>query len=506
MNSKIRGIDELAMVLSEERSRGLRVAHCHGVFDLMHPGHIRHFEATHGVADVLVVTLTADAHVAKGPGRPVFNQRLRAESVAALHSVDYVAVLDSPSAVEAIRKLKPDVYSRGNSRYDEGEASRIRHLEEDQTIREIGGEVLETDEINLSSTNLLNSFFSVYSPRADQFLRKFRQRYSSDEVIAQLRALEPLRVLVLGDIIIDEYAYCRAVGKSSKSPTLTARYLHTEKYAGGALAVANHVAGFVRGVSLLSYLGEPTEHEIFVREQLKPNVTPELVEQQGRPVVVKRRYVDPFQISKMFEVLWLDGEEPPPDAENRLIEQLKNQVPNYDLVIVADFGHGGVGSRTVEWLAESNTFLAVNAQTNSANTGYNLIHKYPRADYICLDEEELRLASNDRYGEIENLMVKTAKDLECRVITVTQGSNGSATWSPETGLVQTPALSNDVVDSVGAGDAYLSVTSLCAHARFDPDLIGFIGNSVGALAVQIVGNRESVEAESLYSFIRTLLK
>lgn len=504
--TKIKNLDELAELVAAAQSRGLRVAQCHGVFDLLHPGHIRHFEAAHQVADILVVTLTRDEHVNKGPGRPVFNQRLRAESIAALQTVDYVAVNDAPTAIEAIRKLRPDFYVKGDKQNHAENEPTSQTVAEEKAVQSVSGRIYYTDDITFSSTNLLNNFFAVFSPEADEYLRRFRQRYRAGQVIDKLKALQSLRVLVLGDIIIDEYHYCKAVGKSSKSATLTARFLSAERYAGGVLAVANHVAGFAGEVHLLTYLGDPAEDEAFVRNHLKPNVQAHLVRQPGRPIVTKRRYVDPFRVSKMFEVLWLNGEEPLPEVEKKLLAQLKQLVPQCDLVIVADFGHGHVGSRTIEWLADQPVFLSVNTQTNSANIGYNLITKYPRADYICIDEEEMRLANHSRYGNLDELTAQTVQWLGCQAASVTLGKNGSLTWTPHEASKHTPVFSTDVVDSVGAGDAYLSVTSLCAKAGYEPELVGFIGNCVGALAVRIIGNRESVEAEPLFKLITTLLK
>jgi cytidyltransferase-like protein len=504
--SKIKNVDELADLVVQAQAKGLSVAQCHGVFDLLHPGHIRHFEAARGIAGMLVVTLTADEHVNKGPGRPVFNQRLRAESIAAFQAVDYVAVIEAPTAVEAILKLRPDFYVKGREDAHAEDDLTNKIAEEEAAVRAVGGQVYVTDDITFSSTSLLNNYFAVFSPEADEYLRRFRRRYDAGKVIDRLRALQSLRVLVLGDIIIDEYHYCKVMGKSSKSPTLTARFLSAERHAGGALAVANHVAGYTSEVHLLTYLGDPAGDEAFVRSRLKPNVQAHLVRQPGRPTVVKRRYVVPFQTVKMFEVCWLNSEQPTASAENELLAQLEHLAPQCDLVIVADFGHDSMGERTIERLVAQPGFLAVNAQTNSANVGYNLITKYPRADYICIDEEEMRLANHSRYGSLAEITRQTAGAMRCQIVSVTLGDRGSLTYVPGQDIIHTPVFSTDVVDSVGAGDAYLSVTSLCAKAGYAPDLIGFIGNCVGALAVRIVGNRESVEPMPLYSFINTLLK
>lgn len=157
MREKIIGLDELAKTVAALKAGGKKVAHCHGCFDLMHPGHIKYFQAAKQMADVLVVTLTADIYVDKGAGRPVFNQDLRAESVAALECVDYVSINKWPTAEETLRLLKPDIYVKGQ----EFEALKDwtgKIQKEAEVAREIGAELKFTHEIVFSSTGLINKY------------------------------------------------------------------------------------------------------------------------------------------------------------------------------------------------------------------------------------------------------------------------------------------------------------------------------------------------------------
>ena len=157
-------------------------------------------------------------------------------------------------------------------------------------------------------------------------------------------------------------------------------------------------------------------------------------------------------------------------------------------------------------LCDGAKFLAVNAQTNSANIGFNLITKYPRADYICIDEPEIRLATHDNISQIDSLVGRVVKRLECHRAIVTQGHLGSLVYDGMNGSMAVPAFSREVVDRVGAGDAFLSITSPCVAAGFPNELVGFIGNAVGALAIRIIGNKSPVEPVPLFKYIRTLLK
>src|SRR5215475_14035101 len=132
---KIKTLEELAAILAYQKAQGKIVVHSHGVFDLLHLGHIRHFEQARKMGDVLIVTITQDQYVNKGPHRPAFPQDMRAEMLAALEMIDYVAINHTPLAVEAIKALKPNIYVKG---------SEYRIAADDIT----GGITPETEAIN----------------------------------------------------------------------------------------------------------------------------------------------------------------------------------------------------------------------------------------------------------------------------------------------------------------------------------------------------------------------
>ena len=161
---------------------------------------------------------------------------------------------------------------------------------------------------------------------------------------------------------------------------------------------------------------------------------------------------------------------------------------------------------TPKIICEKSNFLAVNTQTNSDNIGYNLITKYPRIDYLCVDEPEFRLATTDRFGEIEDLLIKTLEKLNIKKSSITRGHLGSISYALSEQVFHTPVFSSKVVDTIGAGDAYISVTAPCVRAGLPMELVGFIGNAVGAMAVSIVGNRSVVKPVDLFKFLTVLLK
>lgn len=503
-SSKVREIQELGALLEGTRA-GRNVVHCHGVFDLMHIGHIRHFQEARKLGDLLVVTVTPDRYVNKGPHRPVFTETLRAEAIAALDCVDYVAINKWPTAVEAIQIVKPSSYAKGADYRDQAADVTGGIAVEQRTVEQFGGKLIFTDEITFSSSSLLNRHMPVFSEDVTNYLANFRQKYSSEDVNGILKAAADLKVLVLGEAIIDEYQYCETLGKSGKEPILAAQYIRSEKYVGGSLAIANHVASCSNHVTVLTLIGSEDSHEDLIRAKLARNVTPVLVEMPGAPTLVKRRFIETYPFQKLFEIYVMDEEAAHAQSE-KLCGLLTSMLPEFDVVIVADYGHGMLSPQAVEVLCRESRFLAINAQVNAGNHGFNTVSKYSRADFVSLSEKEIRLEARNPSGDLRKIVEGVANELDCSRVLITRGSQGSLAFGKDEGFVEVPGFAIKTVDRVGAGDAVFSLASLCAAMRVPIEVIGFIGNAVGTQAVGIVGNERFIERAPLFKHVEALLK
>lgn len=504
--AKIAPLAELAKTITRLKAQGKRVVHCHGVFDLVHPGHIRHFEQARAEGDVLVVTVTPDEHVNKGPGRPCFQQGLRAEAVAALQCVDHVAINAWPTAVETIRLLQPDVYVKGKEYAIPEQDITGKITEEEQAIRGVGGRLHFTDDITFSSSQLINDYFSSFPPSTQQWLRAFKRRHSIGDVTQILERTAALKVLVIGEAIIDEYVFCDGLGKSTKDPVLAFRYRSTEAHAGGSLAVANHVAGFCREVGLVTLLGELDRREDLVRQGLLSNIQASLSTHHGAPTIHKRRFIDAYTRTRLLELYMMEDAPLERRDEAALLDTLRRTLGNYDVVLVADYGHGMLTPAIVDLLCRQAKFLAVNTQANAGNRGFNTISKYPRADYVCLAGHEIALETRMRHAAWYDLVLEVTKRIDCPRFTVTQGKGGSLHYAPGAGFTEVPALAMKVEDRVGAGDAFLAVTSLLVAQEVPWDIVGFIGNVAGAQMVADLGNRTSVNHTSIAKGAIALMK
>lgn len=497
----------MAETLAAHKRQGKRVVLCHGTFDLLHIGHIRHFRQAAAMGDVLAVTLTPDRWINKGPGRPAFAEQLRLEAVAALDMVDCVALAHWPTAVETLHLLKPDIYVKGKEYANPQDDLTGGITLERQAVEAEGGELRFTDDLVFSSSSLINRYLGALSDEARRYLEHFSKRHGADEVLGWLDKVRSVRALLVGETIIDEYHYCESIGKSGKEPILASRFLKEERFMGGVLAVVNHVRGLGAEAAVISCLGDAPSHEDFILETLDPKARRHFLRIPGSPTIVKRRFVEHYPFQKLFEVYIMNGmEEKQARVGQANLEVVRRAMGEADAVLALDYGHGMIGPDMVRLLCEEAPFLAVNTQVNAANHGYNTISKYARADFVGLSERELRIDVRSRDGDLDAIIADAADRLGAGTLYVTKGREGALCHTRRDGTGRVPALVDHFVDRVGAGDAVFAVTSLLAKVGAPRDVIGLIGNAAGAIAVQNVSNSRSLDAAQLAKYLSHLLK
>ncbi|MBU4511773.1 adenylyltransferase/cytidyltransferase family protein [Patescibacteria group bacterium] len=506
ISQKIKNSDELAKIVADLKFQGKKVVQCHGCFELVHPGHLAHFEAAKKEGDILIVSLTADQFVRKGPGRPIFPNDVRAKSLASLHVIDYVTIDYDFTPIELLKKIKPNVYFKG-SEYEKALNDPTRNLyKEAEAVRSVGGEIKFSYETTHSATNFLKNHLELYPKPVKDFLDDFANKHDARQIIDLLKNLREMKILIIGETIIDEYNYCEGMGKIPKDNLIATKYLNKETFAGGVLACANHLAGFCDNVHLVTALGRKNNYENFVKQNIKSNITCRPFFDEEGQTIVKRRFIDPSFFIKMFEIYHFDDRHLPKQTSDDIVNYLNGMLPQYDMVIVTDYGHGFFDKNIINILIQKSKFLAINTQTNSANFGFNLITKYPRADYICIDEQEARLAAHHKGGEFTEVSKKILNNVSSRNIIITRGHRGTMAYDAQNNSYTIPIFSTKIVDRVGAGDAFLAITAPCVAKGAPMDVVAFIGNAVGALHVTVVGNKSSIEPDTLYKFIQTLFK
>ena len=467
---KIVPLAELTRIRSQFRDRTIVL--CHGAFDLVHVGHMIHFEEARALGDLLVVTLTSDAHITKKRSVSM-REDYRARQVAALEIVDYVAIVDEPSAVAALEALHPDIYVKGPEYSDLllDQTSNISH--EKAVVEQHGGRLHFTSGETFSSTKL--SHFLLSSTEASQdnpLLRNDRVMFRDvsnrgfrlEEIKSFLVAASQLRVCLLGETIIDEWVDVSVENISQKSRCVAGLETARIRQIGGAGIVALHLAGFVKSVACFTNgLGAA---------DVPANVSVTAV---ADTPLVKTRFVDEVTGYPLFESKQL--------ALPHVRRERFPDFDDYDLVLLADFGHGLLDPVEINQriARDRRSVVAAMVQVNSSNYGYNLPNKYTGADYYSLNRTEAELCLHQQGLGLPDLLDRMSALLDCRELSVTDGANGVMVRIGDEQFAL-PTLSTSVVDTIGCGDAYFALSSLAACLRLPPRMVALAG-SIGAAAM-----------------------
>ncbi len=444
----------------------LRTVLAHGCFDLLHLGHIRHLQEARSLGDRLVVSITADKHVNKGRDRPQFSAEQRREALLALACVDDVVISGSGTAIDTISSIKPSIYVKGG---DYAGVSTPEMLKEIAAIEGVGGRFYITTSEKWSSTRLLRN---VRLPEATlAYLETARRRGFLDAILAAFEKADKLRIAFIGETIIDEYKYVKPLAKPSKEFILATVAVTEERFEGGVIAASKH--------------GDWPLKTITTSEE----------------AITKTRYVDADFSRKLFEVY----------SARRIgngmdHEWLHEEISHNDLCIVYDFGHGLMDPRALKMLGDAK-FLAVTAQSNAGNWGFNPVKKYAHADYVCVDEPEARMAVGDQDGLLLGIMTRLSQYTKAKTVTVTRGRYGSTSYSPSLGPpVEIPAFVDSGFDTMGAGDAFLAVAAPLIAVGLGTEMAAFAGNVAGGLKTAILGHRQHVGRNDIVKNLEWLLK
>ena len=345
-------LDALDALGRSLRSRGRRIALCHGCFDVLHPGHVGYLQAAAARADTLVVSITSDDAIEKADGtRPHLPEELRAGHLAALACVDHVVVCAAETAAPVINRLRPDLYVKG-SEYAASDDPRV--AAERELVESLGGHVLFTSgSVVLSSTDLLALPDGVGAGSAAGRLAAACARWNLDghRATSLLREFKRLRLLVVGDVLEDRYAVADAVEASDEGPVLSMRPERKLSYAGGAAAAACHAAALGAEVTLVSLAGNDAGSEAFADRLRRVGVKPVLLPLRNG-IAVKERFVVGTQ-----KLLKVDrGRVVPLDSagQRELRESARAAAAGgVDAAIVADFGLGCLDAASLGLLLDA---------------------------------------------------------------------------------------------------------------------------------------------------------
>ena len=507
VSGKILDVGALGAAIEAARLAGKTVVHCHGCFDLVHPGHVRYFQFARQQGDVLVVSLTGDSLIDKGPVRPYIPQELRAESVAALQFVDYVTIDPHPTAAELIQAIQPDVYVKGHEYQTSVDPGFAR---ERQAVESYGGRVIySSGEVVFSSTQLIERIGrSAQVELAKLVVFCDRHQITSGLLVDLLQQAASLRVVVIGDTILDKYVLCDAKDLASESPMVSLTRLGEHTYWGGAAIVAQHLAELGASTCLVTAAGADTHSadlaDTLVRVGIDHHIFP-----ARREIVTKSRFL--VDDTKLFKVD--DGHPQPLDSrtEREAARVIVDELVHADAVIWCDFGYGmvtdGLWSRVA---GEVRRRVGVVTADVSGSRG-NLL-RFANANLLCPTERELRSAMNDFESGLSKVAFECLRRTQAQQLLVTLDKRGlvvfdrpshdasSPAWSDRLLSEHLPSMADRAVDKLGCGDALLAGATLGLAAGATLAQATYMGAAVAAIEIDRVGNI-AIDAASLVDWL-----
>ena len=507
MNKKIFTLNEIQKKLQSKRFIKKKIVLCHGVFDLLHIGHIKHFQEAKKLGDVLIVTITPDKYVKKGPSRPIFNSNLRLEALASLECIDYLAINKWESAIETINIIKPHYYCKGPDYKNKKKDLTKKIYDEEKAVKFHGGKIYITSAEKFSSGNIINNYLSNLNDDQKKFINDLSSECKFEIIDKLFKKLYNKKILVIGEAIIDEYIFCETLGKSGKEPILSLKKLHSEKYFGGALAVANHLSDFCKSINLYTMIGDKDNYKTKILENLNKNIKVNFFTKTNSPTIIKTKYVDNINKNKILGVYEINDELVNNKDQITILDQLSKFKKKFDHIIILDYGHGFISEKIARKINRLSKSIALNAQLNAANLGLHTINNYKNIETVVINEMEMRLEMRDRYSSIKTLLKKLSSKLNIKNLIVTRGNNGSILYRMEDNkYINCPAFAGKVIDKIGAGDAMISIVSIALSSKINKKIALLMGSLAAAQSVESIGNSKKVDKKLMLKVIDNLLK
>ena len=459
---------------------------CHGVFDVVHPGHVRHLIYAKSRADILIASITADRHISKGHYRPHVPQELRALNLAAFEMIDYVVIDPNPTPIANIGIIQPDFLAKGYEYSANGLPPRT--LEEAEALKSYGGEIVFTPgDIVYSSSVLINA--NPPDLKLDKLQVLMDQRgLTFDHLLRTIDNLAGHSLHVVGDTIVDSYTHCTMIGGQTKTPTMSVLFEKRTDFVGGAAIVAKHCRAAGADVTFSTVLGED-EHKQFVLDDLAQtgiHVNPFF---DKRPTVNKNAVV--VGGYRLLKIDTLDNSSISDDILTKISHCLSSTPA--EAVIFADFRHGLFNRRTIPALIRSIPPGAYRVADSQVASRWGNITEFEGFDLITPNEREARFALGDQDSGIRPLASQLYDAAKCKFLILKLGERGVlACYNSDHESLDSfsviDSFAENVVDAVGAGDALLAYSTMAMLASRDAVQATILGTIAASCECEFDGN------------------
>lgn len=482
---KLKTREELRQLIGP-RPRPRTVIMCHGTFDLVHPGHIRHLMYAKSKADLLVISVTCDAHISKANYRPFVPQELRAMNLAALEVVDYVVIDDHPTPIDNIRFLQPDFFAKGYEYSRDGIHPKTR--EELTALEAYGGELIFTPgDVVFSSSELLDH--ETPNLAAEKLMTLMdSEGVTFEDLRNALNACTGVRVHVIGDTIVDSYTHCTLMSAMAKTPTFSVKYERQVDFVGGAGVVAKHLRRAGATVQFSTVLGEDVLKDFVLQDLAKQEIPCSAFIDHTKPTTQKNVFTAGGY--RMLKVDRLDNR----PISDKALEYLSASLSSSDAeaFVFSDFRHGVFSAETVLHLTAALPEPVFRAADSQVATRWGNILNFRGFDLITPNEREVRFALGDQDSVIRPLALELYKKAQCKTLMLKLGGRGMMTYRAPNEDVRSfftiDSFVQQLVDPVGAGDALLAYATVALVATKSVVISSILGSLAAAVACEHEGN------------------
>jgi len=495
---------EIISKINSLKKNGKTIGLVHGVFDVIHVGHIKYFEEAKKKVDILIASVTEDKLVNKAPGKPIFTTEQRIEVLKNIKSLDYVIKSSKSSSVDIINEIKPDIYFKGKD-YKENIDVTKNILKEEKAVKRNGGKIIFTQSKIFSSSKIINENFNYLNPEFINFLKKNKIKNLKDKFYSSFKKKINKKILIIGDPIIDIYKYVKPTGKSNKATIISTLYKNKKIYGGGVFLTANALSNFFKEVNLLHFNNK--NNNSLYKSFLNKNVKTTKISTPA-DLILKTRYIDNYTNNKLFQVTENEDLQFDNRTIKKIIKNIKSLIKKNDYVFIFDYGYFAINADIIKLINRSNkNKKIINCQTNSYNYGFNNFTKYKESKIMCIDELEFRLAMQDQNSSVADLISKNSQILKkYNNFVVTLGKNGCVLMSDKK-IEFIPTLFKAGKDTIGCGDIFLSVLGfLNISNNFTPKESCVIAHLAAGLHADNHGNNNVINFEKMFKTIDNLIK
>lgn len=483
---KLKSPQELRAIIGA-RPREQRVIMCHGVFDVVHPGHVRHLIYAKSKADLLVVSLTADRHITKGTHRPHVPQDLRAVNLAAFEMVDFVVIDENDKPLENIRIIEPDYFAKGFEYTVSGMPAKT--AEEADIVQSYGGEIIFTPgDIVYSSSNLINLAPPAIKLEKLQIIME-RSGVTFDDLHRTLDQMTGRRVHVVGDTIIDTFTHCAMIGGQTKTPTMSVLFERQERFAGGAAIVAKHMKAAGANVTFSTVLGDDGGRDFVLEDLKEAGVEVRAVIDRSRPTVDKNAIV--VGTYRLLKVDTLDNR----SISDPILEQMATDVrdSSAEAIVFSDFRHGIFNRRTIPEFIRALPENVLKVADSQVASRWGNITDFKGFDLITPNEREARFALGDQDSGIRPLASELYDSAQCKLLILKLAERGimvcrSKNHESLDSFFTIDSFVERLVDAVGAGDALLAYSTLAQMVTGNETISSILGVMAAACECECDGN------------------